>query len=72
MHKRYAVLTGDDLGAQFEYFEHQHEAENWAELLDGSLIHLDGETDAAEVIRAKRIEIGISRYESRERKNIEI
>ncbi len=72
MHKRYAVLTSDVLGVQFEYFEHQYEAENWAELFDGSLISLDGRTDAAEAIRAQRIEKGISRYERRERKNIEI
>lgn len=72
MKRNFAVLTGDELGIQIEYFEHRHEAENWAELLHGSMHELNTGIDATEMIRARRIEKGVAKYESKESRSIEI
>ena len=68
----YAVITGDELGTQTEYFEKQYKAENWASLLHGSMIELNAGIDIEEAIKERRITAAVAKYESKEADNIVI
>ena len=58
----YAVVTGDALGYNVEFFEDRYKAENWADEFEGTMVTLDNANTIKEVLQ-DRIDRAVVAYE---------
>lgn len=67
----YAVVTGDELGMEVEFFTHRYQAENWSEEFDGTLVDVL-EAQGIGAMLQDRIDRAVDKYECADVEHVEI